>query len=104
MGVNVKVLVDTFNQEYALVGVFSVIVKSSRRFVASSTAHRVQLAPSAGPAEAGGRAGHHRDGHPRPRLRPPRLRPPHLQLRGRRGEHLRHGLPVRGPVCRRAAE
>ena len=34
---NVKVLVSAFNQEKALVGVFSVIVISSRGFVASST-------------------------------------------------------------------
>ena len=34
---NVKVQVRTFNQEKALVGVFSVIVISSRKFVASST-------------------------------------------------------------------
>ena len=33
---NVKVLVVTFNQEKDLVGAFLVIVKSSRRFVASS--------------------------------------------------------------------
>ena len=36
-----QALVDTFNQEKALVGAFSVIVKFSRRFIASSTAHRL---------------------------------------------------------------
>ena len=37
---NVKALVGTFNQEKALVlGAFSVILKSSRTFVTSSTAH-----------------------------------------------------------------
>ena len=34
--VNVKTIVGAFNQEKALVMVFSVIVKSSRRFVCSS--------------------------------------------------------------------
>ena len=33
---NVKALVDTFNQEKALVGAFSLIVKSLRTFVSSS--------------------------------------------------------------------
>ena len=34
---NVKALVDTFNQDKALVGAFSVIVKTLRTFFSSST-------------------------------------------------------------------
>ena len=34
---NVKVLVGAFNQEEVLVGVFSMIVKTSRTFVSSSS-------------------------------------------------------------------
>ena len=42
---NVKVLVGAYNQEKALEGPFSVIVKlqSSRRFVCSSTSERMRV-------------------------------------------------------------
>ena len=39
---NVKALVGDFNQEKALVGAFSVIMKSSRTFVSSSRCHPAQ--------------------------------------------------------------
>ena len=57
---NVKALVDTFNQERALVGALSVIVKSSRiclPFVSSSTGNKETVVRVLALADGGGVGG-----------------------------------------------